>query len=189
MALEDIRDKIYSDAEKEKENILNKANQKRDEILAEYKKKINEHNENALKMAFADGENIKRGRIIDAKIKYKNELLSIKKKFINDIISKTVDMFINSDEYQKTIRNALLKYSETGKEEVIISKKEKYISSKWLEKINQEEKTQFTLSDEIGNFFGGIVLKSGDIYINLSTDLLIEQNKESIEKELNRILF
>ncbi len=189
MALEDIKDKIYEDAQKKRDELINKANEKKKETLDEYTVKINDFSESSITVATSKGENIKKGIVIDARLKLRNDILSKKRELIDSVISQAKEEFITSKEYADIIAAAVKKYAETKKEQIVFSAAEKVLDKKWVEKLNKELSADFTISDERGDFTGGIILKSGEVYINLTLDLLIYEMKSQCEKEIAGILF
>ena len=189
MALEDIKDKIYEDAQKKRDELINKANEKKKETLDEYNAKIKDFSESSITAATSKGENVKKGVIIDARLKLRNDILAKKRVLIDSVIDQAKKEFISSKEYADTIAAAVQRYTETKKEQIIFSSAEKILDKKWVEKLNKDLNADFTISDERGDFTGGIILKDGEVYINLTLDLLIYEMKSQCEKEIAGILF
>jgi len=55
--------------------------------------------------------------------------------------------------------------------------------------INKDLNSNLKISNEKGNFIGGIILKNGNTYINLTLDATIEQLKDELDRELDLLLF
>ena len=84
---------------------------------------------------------------------------------------------------------AMLQNAEDG-DEVVISQREKDIVTKEsLEKFANEKGITLTLCDELGDFDGGIVIKSKGVDKNFTLDVETQLLKEELETQIAKEIF
>lgn len=189
MSLEDIKKKIISDALKQKEEIIKLAEEKRNQIISNYVNKFKEYKEAQIEKTKSEGESLKKGIIIKNKLKSKNEILRKKREFLDEVYKEAMNRLINSVEYKELFTKLVLKFSETHDEDIIVSKNEEVLNKNWIEEINKKNNFNLKYFYSDSNIKGGIIIRNGNSFINLSLDTMIDSIKENIEKDLATILF
>lgn len=187
MALEDILKKIEEEANKEIENIVTVWDKKIKDEKETIDKKIKKMYEEEIQKIEKEIEQKERKRILDAKLEQRNTILKKKIEIINDIFSKVFDRVLKYDErkYFNIILDLIKKGSETGKEEIILNKKDK---EKYGKKILESLKGQYKISEDTRNIKGGVILKDGNIETNLSLDFIFKDKREKLEQEVGKIV-
>ena len=110
---------------------------------------------------------------------------------IGDVFKDTLERLkvLPKDEYLSFCERLLKEASETGDEELQLSRDEKYIDKGWLDNFNAKNKTKIVLSEERQDFSGGFVLNRGRIGINCSWEMLMQAARERLETEVVKRLF
>jgi len=188
MGLGDIKKKILADAEGKKAELLQQAEVKASEIIEDYKKRADDYRSDLMERAEADGQGEKRGIVIDAHLKVKNELLLAKRADIEAVFVEAEQKFKSSSDYPSFLAEQIAKFAK-GDEEVIFSSEEKKLGKKWLDDLNKKTKFKLTVASEKGNFRGGVILKSGDVFLNMTLETLLNEKRELLEKGVAEILF
>ncbi len=189
MSLEDIKKKILKDAHTERDKLLEQANLRKKEILKDYDKKIKEYDESLKESAQAEGESVQRGIVIDARQRFNNEILGKKRDILSASFQKAMQAFLDSADYP-TLMTHLVETAVDGKDsEIILSAKEKKLNAAWIEKTAKSAKVKLKIADEKGKFLGGVTVKQGDYFVNITVEALFNSIKEEAEKNLAEILF
>jgi V/A-type H+-transporting ATPase subunit E len=197
MALEDILKKIKNDAllqtrqikeetQREIEIRLKKVDQ---ELEKEKKEKIEEIKKKAHQ--FLEQE------ISTLELALKKETLQLKQELIENIFSLAFKKIreLPPQEYREYFKKIILENTETGDEEVIVSKYDQdKFTPEFLESINRELVQRkllgkLSLAPIKGNFLGGVILKGKDKERNCSLEVIFQEVKESILPQVSKILF
>ena len=189
MGLDDIKKKILGDANAKKDDAIAQANTKKNAILADYRRRASEYSQNLTEKAQIEGEGLKKGIVIDAKLKVKNELLQKKRDLIEQAIADAKTDLISSADYPKMMKGLIMQAIETGKEEVMIADGDQSLNQKWLDAINKETGKSLVFSDEKIATKGGVILKRGNIFMNITIDTLFNEMREEVEKEAASMMF
>ncbi len=190
MALEDIKNKILSDARSKKKELLDEAEAKRKEILAGYRKRAEEFAALQKEQAAAEGEGIRRGIVIDAKARRKSEALRQKRELLDRVFARAKTELAASPDYAELVgRLARPACGEAQDATVVLSVAEKTLDEKFVRELGRQSGTDLKLDSERREFTGGIVLKAGDVEWNLTLDALLDARKEDLERAVAKILF
>ena len=190
MSKEAIIDKILSDARLKADAIIGEAKNKADEIIADTAEACKGYIYNSK----ADTD--KAVLDLEARAKTVAELdarklqLSAKAQILDRIFARTLDKLKNLDKERYTaLVFAMLQNAEDG-DEVVISQIEKDIVTKEsLEKFANEKGITLTLCDELGDFDGGIVIKSKGVDKNFTLDVETQLLKEELETQIAKEIF
>ena len=189
MGLSDIKNKILAEATTKKDELLAQAGLKKREIMAGYEKKAKEYSGELIEAAKAEAEGSKKGIVIDAKLKVKNEVLRRKRDIMEGAFQNAVKWIYDGEDYGSYICDLVAKYSVTKDEEIIVGKDDRKLGYDWLNWVNGRLSSSFILSGEKGAFFGGVILKKGDIYKNITMETLLSEKREEMESHIAKILF
>lgn len=195
--IENIKEKILEDANKNAEEVRKKAQSEAISINKESMKKAEKKKEEIISSAKKDAEIVKQRLISNAQLEGKKEKYNSKQDLVNEAFDKALIELCDlpNKKYEKTLIDVILQIAETGKEEILLNVKDrKRVSGKFIEDLNKALKSKglegnTVLSKKTAEIKGGAVLKSGDIEINGSFESLLRMKKEFIEPEVHNILF
>lgn len=190
MSKQAIIDKIISDAQLKADAIVGDAKSKADEIIAETAELCKGYIYNSkadTDRAVFDLE--ARSKTV-AELDAKKLQLSAKAQILDMIFARTLDKLKNLDKERYTaLVFAMLQNAEDG-DEVVISQREKDIVTKEsLEKFAKERGIKLTLCDELGDFDGGIVIKSKGVDKNFTLEVETQLLKEELETQIAKEIF
>ena len=187
-----------------KEQILQgitvKAEHKKEEILSEAKIKAQENFNNAIAKANEEAQKIiaaaqkKADTIIEnanssAMLIKRNESLKFKTKSINEVLNN-VKLQLNSlddKEYFALLLSLAEKNTLDGEGIIYLNKKDLTRETSDFKK--QISKLNLTLSDSPRDMEGGFMLQYGDIIINCAFEALINEKREKLTDDINKMLF
>jgi len=190
MSKQAIIDKIISDAQLKADAIVGDAKNKADEIIAETAEVCKGYIYNSkadTDRAVFDLE--ARSKTV-AELDAKKLQLSAKAQILDMIFARTLDKLKNLDKERYTaLIFAMLQNAEDG-DQVVISQREKDIVTKQsLEKFAKERGISLTLCDELGDFDGGIVIKSNGVDKNFTLEVETQLLKEELETQIAKEIF
>ena len=195
--LDNLTSKIIKDAEVKKIEILNEASIKADEIV---KKKIEEANKKAssiLEKAEIENKTIKERIISKTDLEVRNKKLLAKQQVIEKVFEEAKKRLksMNSNEFDKFVKNSIMSLNIDGDEEIIInvSDREK-LPDKFLVELNKLliangklGKLKFNVKTH--EIDGGFIISKNGIEINNSFEELVNSLKYELEYEVGKILF
>ncbi|HAK44211.1 MAG TPA: V-type ATP synthase subunit E [Clostridium sp.] len=195
--LDNLTSKIIKDAEVKKIEILNEASIKADEIV---KKKIEEANKKAssiLEKAEIESKTIKERIISKTDLEIRNKKLLAKQQVIEKVFEEAKKRLksMNSNEFDKFVKNSIMSLNIDGDEEIIInvSDREK-LPDKFLVELNKLliangklGKLKFNVKTH--EIDGGFIISKNGIEINNSFEELVNSLKYELEYEVGKILF
>ena len=200
MALEELLNKIKSDAVQQAESIKKEALAERERILERAKIDAAKRKESILSDANEEAE-LQSHRIITmATLDSRRETLTVKQGFIEECFKRTLDEISNLDSssYQKLIKKLILAHIEKDVTQQIL-----ILSQSDLRRLNPKElvkdvnqtlekngiNVSIQLAPEFGGFKGGFLLQWGKKSKNLSWDMLFRIKRPEWELQIARILF
>lgn len=186
-----IIEKIISDAQSIVDDILSKAQQE----VKSIESKTNDTIEALRAVEIPKGEKqaqeiLQRKEMVTA-LDCKKLVLSKKTKIIDEVfLSIADDMRKNNKKgYISLIENMIKKVCDDN-DKVIISKYDKDIITKSvIEKIAKESGKKISLSNDMGDFCGGVILSGEKFDKNLTLEVEFEEIKQQHELEITKILF
>lgn len=195
MEANEVVQKILSQAEVEAEKILAEAQGESSEQERELASELSAYSQQTESLAQAAAADVKMRLLATARMDIQKQLLVTKAGLLDDVFAQA-RVQINSlpdDEYQQLISSLMEKAAETGDEEVVVGKNETRIDNSLVKHINRKLGTGFKgnlhLASDRADIDGGFILRRGKIQLNVSTDVLLSQVRESIEMELSKDLF
>jgi len=197
MTIEDIKEKIITDAEIQANNIVSQAEDKAKEII----KKGEKEADNIRNIILNKNEQeslLKKSKILtEANLKAKKTILSEKQNIIEDVFNNVLEnvLNLNDKDYLNFIKKLILDNVEKGNETIYIGNSDKNrISKDFIEDINNElkinrEKGKLKLSPVYLSIKGGVIIGSGNIQKNVTLELLLKKVREESEMQISKILF
>ena len=130
-------------------------------------------------------------QIIDRKIAVANLdakkiLMSAKSEALSNVFEKAIDECANLDkkEYLKLIAGMIKSSAKDGDVIVICENDKKRITKAFVDKIAKEMNIKLSLSDEFGDFKGGILISNPNMDKNLTLEVEFEAIKEMSNTDL-----
>ncbi len=195
MEANEVVEKILSQAEVEAKKILAEAQGESSDQERELASELSAYSQQTESLAKAAAADVKMRLLAAARMDIQKQLLTTKGGLLNGVFAQA-RVQINSlpdDEYQQLILALMEKAAETGDEEVVVGKNETRIDNSLIKQINRKLGTGFKgnlhLASDRANIDGGFILRRGKIQLNVSTDVLLSQVRETIEMELSKDLF
>ncbi len=198
MSLEQILDHINKKAKQKAGHILNDAKKKAEQEMRQTMDEAQLQKESILQQARQKAQERKKRMLQMAYLSGRKKILEEKQKFINFVFNAAINHLagLNPAKYKQMIRHMLLKAVKSGKEEIILSVKDKKILDKdWLKGINKDiarEKGlpgELRFSQETRDIKGGFILKEGKVEINSSFEAILKYNQNELELKMAEILF
>lgn len=193
--LEKIIKSIEEDSQKAAEERIQYAKNMANSILDETRREITRESLRISDKAEKDAVNI----ISRAKSVSENEMkkmiLNAKSQIISEIINlaKEKILSLKDEDYFNFILKIIESHIENQDGELEFSQKDlARLTEKFKDQIKSlEEKNsiKLTISNEIRNISGGVIISYGDIEENCSIETLFQNNKEKIFDSLNSFLF
>ncbi len=186
-----ILDKIISDNSAIISDNIKRAEDTANDIIAKAEQdatiRVSEF-EGGLKASY--DEVIRRATVV-AGLDAKKILMNAKSCAIDNLFEKALNQLANMDKkkYLAIIESLLKKYAEDG-DTVIISEMDKNrITQKFIDDVAKKLAIKLTLSKELGNFNGGVVLAGKNSDKNLSFDMELLGIREEYETQIANMLF
>jgi V/A-type H+-transporting ATPase subunit E len=197
MALDDIKNKIISEAEKKAQEILQKAQEEAEQILKKGQERANQIKKDLLTKVEREAQ-IKKNKIISAsRLEIKKKVLEVKQASLAEAFRLATERIIQlpEEEYLEFIRNILLQTPISNKAIVITNERDRArVTEEFLEQISSSlldsgKEIRLTLSPETRDIQGGIIISMDDIEINHSLEIVLRFLRDELELKLAQILF
>lgn len=192
MSIEKITSKITAEAEAVRAQLLAEAEKERDAILSQAKKQADSLIQAEEARGRSEKEKIVSRRKSVADIDCRKLLLAKKQELIGQCFEKAVDAItaMEEDAYTGLLISLGVK---TGLKEglLIFNKKERdSIGQKVADGLNKAvDGGNFAVSERTRNLCGGYLLESGNVYINLTAESLVEEFRDELSGEVYAMLF
>lgn len=195
MNAEQVVQKILSEAQDEARKILDEARDKAAEQGSQLDSEIADFEAKTSQLAAEAGEDKLQRMLAGARMDNAKQLLAAKLEILNDVFDRCKNAVndLPDEHYLSWVMTAMKQAVESGDEEVIVGKDEKRINGAFIKKVNDQLgdgfKGNLKLSAEKGDISGGFILLHGKVRINASTDVVIDDLRESMQIELAQTLF
>lgn len=195
MNAEQVVNKILSEAKDKAEKIISEAKQRAEAQVAETRTEQAEYDTQSEKLAEEAAQDKRDRMLAGARMANAKQLLAARVQILEDVFDKAKQSIVSlpDKEYLALMKTLLQKAVETGDEEVVIGKDESRITPAFIKEANGQLGSGFQgnlrLAEQRGDFSGGFILTRGNIRINASIDVLIDQVRQSLESELVEDIF
>lgn len=190
MALEDIKKKIISDAQKEADAIKKENTKKVSDLKKAASEELDTIRSNSLESAKNKAKDKLKSALIDQKIKNSNTTLKAKRQIIDEILDNTLDELKNipDSDYEKLVERQIKKISTINLKgaKVLCAKGKTELIKKTFEKNAKNSQNSYEESSDVD---GGFKIQTENSVIDLSFANIIEENKYTLESEINKIVF
>ncbi|MBO4472725.1 MAG: hypothetical protein J5765_02830 [Clostridia bacterium] len=189
MAKQDLLDKIVRDAEERARAILSEAEAKADALTAAANEERATLMDSARKMASAARPEMVRRRESMAELEGRKLVLKEKQTLISESYRVALDQIRKDPRYESLLVNMILSAAEKGDEVIFAAVDfDRVDRKKVIAEANKKSGLALTLSDEKGDFCGGIVLRGKDCDKNLTLDVELDTLRASEDPTAN-VLF
>jgi V/A-type H+-transporting ATPase subunit E len=194
---EKLLEKILDEAKKQAGDSVLRAKDEADLVLSSAAKDAESKKADILSKANTEALEIKRRKAAVAGLENRKRLLKARQDMVEEAFSKALSHLCSmpQSEYEDMLVGAIINTAKTGREEVILSKKDKTrLSGNFAGRINNGLSAKgiagsVKISNESGNFSGGFILRTEDIEINNSFEALIKMNRDELETQVVKELF
>ncbi len=186
-----VKDKILKEAKESKKKIEKEAEARIKEIKEEAKKEASDIEKKGAIRA-KEAEKVEMERILSrVRMDLSNRKLDKKNKIMDDLRARVAEEMENLkwDEYKELVKGLILSASEDGDEEVTPGALHLDKVKELIEELNKEEKHDFKVSKEKGNFEVGVVLSKGKRKVNAILSVLLEETFNEMQEEIVGTLF
>ena len=184
---------IRTEAEEQSAAILAQAEQQCAAIRADFEAKAKErYNERLL-----SGEKACEDRVDSmdriARMEAKKDLLALKQEMVSKSFELACEKLVNLPEtdYVELLAKLAAEASVTGGEEIVLNARDRAAVGEKVAAAANERLGggKLTLSDETGDFKGGLILRRGSIEANCTAELLVDLCRDEMAAELAGVLF
>jgi len=197
METKNITLKILEDAKKRANEIVAEAEEKVKAILENTREEV-QRIEKQLEQDAEESAKKERIRILSlAEMEEKRRILGAKIAILEEVFRQALDCLKSQsdNDYQETMRGLLLKSIDRGDEEVIVSKSDRNrLNQEFLNTVNRELREmgkagELKLSQESGDFNGGVLLRKDRVETWCNLEVLQEMLRDDLEIEIANLLF
>jgi len=194
---ERIKSRILDDARAKAAAIEEQAKREAKEILERAQAEAAQKKAEVLKKAEEDGKEAYRRLMSVAALESRKEILRAKQEMVETAFQKAISRVsqLPDKEYQKLLEDMIVASSTKSSGEILLSEKDrKRIGKDFTGNINKRLKAagvdvSFTLSNEYISTAGGFILRSGEMEINGTFEILFGMLRPTLENEVVKILF
>ena len=190
---ENIIAHIQADAKAEADAILDKAKEQCAEIRRDYEAKAqalySDKVRAGVKLCEDKAESSERIQQMESK----KGLLAVKQEMITRTFETAMDRLLNLPEkdYEALLTKLVVSAATEGDEAVILNAADR---AKFGEAVVRNANSalkngRLTLSDNTGDFKGGVILKRGTVEVNNTLELLVELARNEMSAEIAKVLF
>ena len=191
--IEKITGRIEADAQEQAKTIAAEAEAKCAEIRADYDKQAQDQYWARVRDGVkACEDRVQRmGRL--AEMEARKSVLALKQEMVSKSFDMACDMIVNlpAEQYVKLLAKLAANASVTGDEEIVLNAKDKAAVGDAVVKAANAALNggKLALSDETGDFKGGLILRRGAIEANCTIERLVELCRGDMSAELAGVLF
>jgi V/A-type H+-transporting ATPase subunit E len=184
---------IQADAKAQADAILAQGEQQCAEIRQSYEEKTKERYgekiRQGVKVCQDNITSVERLNQMEAK----KAVLALKQEMVSKSFDKAVEQLVAlpQEQYVALLAKLAAQASVTGDEEIVLNAKDQAaVGSAVVEKVNAlVPNGKLVLSNETGDFAGGLILKRGSIEANCTIELMVELCRGDMSAQLAKVLF
>ena len=128
-----------------------------------------------------------------AKMEGRKAILALKQDMVSESFDRACEKLVNlpEAEYVAFLAKLAVKASVTGDEEIVLNARDrKAVGAKLVEAANKAiGGGKLRLSEQTGDFKGGLILRRGSIEANCTAELLVDLCRDEMAAELAGVLF
>lgn len=191
MSKENLLSKIILDAEAQAEEIKTTAEQASAVALDNAITSFNAEFEKVISKAKTDGEEIITQAVLNAEIEARKILLKAKQEVLGATIERSLEklMKLPDSEYIALITDMIAGVAENGDTVIISQNDENRLTAEVIAKISKVIGKKLTLSNERGDFLGGVILSQNGLDKNMTLENELSEIKQERINKLSTKLF
>ena len=184
---------IQADAEAQAAAILAQAEAKSAAIRETYEQKAKQAYAERIRAGVKENQDRLDSMERLAKMEGRKAILALKQDMVAKSFDRAVDQLVALPEaqYVALLTKLAVKASVTHDEEIVLNARDRAaVGEKVVAAANEKlGGGKLTLSDETGDFKGGLILRRGSIEANCTAELLVDLCREEMAAELAGVLF
>lgn len=190
MSIENITSKITDDAKREADQILDEARRTAKAIEDEAKANADKIRHSVGRDGAKEKEKIISRRQAVADIDSRKLILQAKRELMDQCFDDALKKLVSMDEKEYVpFLEGIVRKSGLTEGEIILNKKDHAaVGEQLLKRLNADGK-KFTIAEEDGSFEGGLMIRSGSVYLNGTAESYIDEARETMAREVSEVLF
>lgn len=184
---------IRSDAQEQSDAILAQAEQQCAGIRAEYEEKAKSLYRERIRAGVNEAQDRVDSMDRIARMEAKKGVLAVKQQMVSEVFDRAFAALaaLPEAEYVAFLARLAAKASVTGDEEIVLNARDRdAVGEKVVKAANALiEGGALKLSDAVGSFSGGLVLRRGSVEANCTLELLIDLARGDLSSEIAKLLF
>ncbi|MDO5444604.1 MAG: V-type ATP synthase subunit E family protein [Eubacteriales bacterium] len=184
---------IQADAKAEADAILAQAEKQCAAIRDEYAEKAREAYSARIRDGVKECEESAGNKDRIVQMESKKEILALKQEMVSASFCKAKELLLNmpDEDYFAFLVKLAVKASDNGSGEIVLNKTDRV---KFGNRIAQAANEtigggKLSLSEDTGDFSGGLIIRNGRIEANNSIELLVDMSREEMSGKVAGILF
>lgn len=193
MALEDIVKKIKEKVLQEVEEIKQEADREREEIVKKTEEEAAKVKGQILKKAREEREHERQRRLMRTRSEERKKTLALKRELLDKVFRRAKEELDNlgGQEYRKWSERLLISNIDSGKEEILVSPRDKGLMERilvegWGEGLNIKE---IKFLPQLDQKERGFIIRKEGVQIDYTFSSLFSSLEDELEIEVARILF
>lgn len=193
MALEDIikgiKEKVLQEVEETKQEV----DREKEEIIKKAKQEADEVKGQILKRAREERENERQRRLMRTRSEERKKTLALKRELIDKVFRRAKEEWddLSGEEYLKWSKRLLISNIDSGKEEILVSPRDKDLMERilvegWGEGLNIKE---IKFLPELKEKERGFIIRKEGVQVDYTFSSLFSSLEDELEMEVARILF
>lgn len=193
MALEDIikgiKEKVLQEVEETKQEV----DREKEEIIKKAKQEADEVKGQILKRAREERENERQRRLMRTRSEERKKTLALKRELIDKVFRRAKEEWddLSGEEYLKWSKRLLISNIDSGKEEILVSPRDKDLMERilvegWGESLNIKE---IKFLPELKEKERGFIIRKEGVQVDYTFSSLFSSLEDELEMEVARILF
>ncbi len=189
MALKDIIKRIKEKVFQEGEKIRQEAEREREEIIKKAKQEADRVKKELIRKAKEEGEGERQRRLMRTRSEERKKILAFKRELMDKVFRQAKERLDNlsEEEYLKWSERLLLSNIDSGKEEILISPRDKDLMERILVEGLEKKETRFL--PELNEKERGFIIRREGVQIDYTFSSLFSYLEGELEIEVARILF
>ena len=183
---------IQADAKAQADAIIAQAEQQCAGIREAYEGKAKEAYAEKIRAGVKVCEDLAESKSRIAQMESKKSLLALKQELVSSAFDKaqTKLLALPKEQYLDFLTGLAVKAAPDGNGELVLNASDKAAyGSELVRAANARLTGQLKLSDETGDFAGGLIVKNGPVAVNNTLELLIDLCRSEMAADVAKVLF
>ena len=194
--IEKITGRIEADMQREIEAIQADARSQADGIAARYDEQAKRESEDILARGRRSADERVERLASVAQLEARKLELAAKQELLGKAFDRALEQLLNlpENEYVALLASLAVKAASTGREQVLLSQKDrtrygKQVVTQANELLAKTGTGALTLAEDSRPIKGGLILTDGDVEVNCTFETLVRLQRSELERDVARVLF